>query len=84
MFLPVIHFCYVIIGVEHDARAAIRYGCQLREILKQKTGEDVYLRPGPYWYRNVAFGKGIYDYLCIVTITLLNDLCIPCEYVDEE
>jgi len=49
------------IGVEHDARAAIRYGCQLREILKQKTGEDVYLRPGPYWYRNVAFGKDLED-----------------------
>ena len=45
-------------GSERDARAAERYGCQVREVLRQATGEEVYIRPGPYWYRNVAFGKG--------------------------
>lgn len=46
------------VGVERDSRAASRYGCQLREELRRATGQDVYVRPGPYWYRNVIFGKG--------------------------
>jgi hypothetical protein len=45
-------------GVEHDGRAATRYGCQMRELLKAATGQEEYIRPGPYWYRNVVHGKG--------------------------
>ena len=48
----------LLLGVERDDRAASRYGCQMRERLKEVTGEEVYLRPGPYWYRNVVYGKG--------------------------
>eukprot|EP01035_Chromulina_nebulosa_P019833 gene19833-25781_t len=40
---------------------ALRYSCQLRELLRNITNEDIYLRPGYLWYRNPEFGKEIHD-----------------------
>lgn len=48
------------VGWTHDA-TAIRYTCQLREVLKNITGADPYLRPGDMWYRNAEFGKSVGD-----------------------
>lgn len=48
------------VGWERDP-IALRYSCQLREMLRQMTGEDVYLRPGYFWYRNPEFGKHVSD-----------------------
>jgi hypothetical protein len=38
---------------------ALRYSCQLREQLRLMTGEETYLRPGYFWYRNAEFGKHV-------------------------
>lgn len=46
------------LGVHYDPRASQRYGCQLREHLAAMTGEEVFYRPGDFWLRNVAYGKG--------------------------
>ncbi len=48
------------VGWKHD-NVALRYSCQLRETLRNMTGEAVYLRPGTGWYRNPEFGKEISD-----------------------
>ena len=40
---------------------ALRYSCQLREHLRNRTGEETYLRPGTGWYRNPEFGRPITD-----------------------
>lgn len=45
------------LGVHYDNRAAMRYGCQLREHLKKKTGQDPFLRGGDFWLRNVIRNK---------------------------
>lgn len=45
----------------HFDDSALRYSCQLREVLANITGEDVYLRPGSFWYKNPEFGKTITD-----------------------
>lgn len=47
-------------GWYYDA-TALRYSCQLRDTLRNMTGENVYLRPGNIWYRNPEFGKDIID-----------------------
>lgn len=39
----------------------VRFGCELRELLRNVTGEPVYLRPGGGWYRNAEFGKEVTD-----------------------
>jgi hypothetical protein len=44
------------VGWELDRRA-LRYSCQLREILRVMTGEKIYYRPGDVWMRNVEFGR---------------------------
>jgi len=36
--------------------SAVVYGCQLRELLRNRTGEPDYVRPGD-WYRNPEFGR---------------------------
>jgi hypothetical protein len=41
--------------------SAVRYGCQLRSLLRNMTGESVYLRPGGMWYRNAEFGREVKD-----------------------
>jgi Glycosyltransferase family 92 len=41
--------------------SALRYSCQVRGILRNMTGEDVYLRPGLFWYRNPEFAREIVD-----------------------
>lgn len=38
-----------------------RYGCQVRDILRRETNEDIYLRPGNFWFRNVVHGKPLKD-----------------------
>ena len=48
------------VGWRHDPRA-LRYSCQLREILRSMTGEDPYMRPGLMWYRNPEYGRAIED-----------------------
>jgi len=48
------------VGWFHDP-IALRYSCQLREQLKNMTGESIYLRPGTMWYRNPEFGKHLSD-----------------------
>lgn len=48
------------LGWYSDNRA-VKYGCQLRELLRNMTGEPVYLRPGGMWYRNAEFGKEVLD-----------------------
>ena len=45
----------------HTDRTALRYSCQLRDVLKNMTGHIAYLRPGLNWYRNPEFGKFIMD-----------------------
>jgi hypothetical protein len=45
----------------HLDNIALRYSCQLRETLREMTGENVYLRPGTQWYRNAEFGKEVTD-----------------------
>lgn len=47
-------------GLRYDERA-VRYSCQLREVLRNMTGESPYLRPGNIWYRNPEFGKVVTD-----------------------
>lgn len=47
-------------GVRYDDRA-VRYSCQLREVLEKMTGQSPYLRPGDVWYRNPEFGKVVSD-----------------------
>lgn len=48
-------------GTADEQRAALRYGCQVRDILRNFTAEKVYIRPGPYWYHNVKYGKELLD-----------------------
>ena len=48
------------VGFHYDD-TALRYSCQLREVLRNMTGEKEYLRPGSFWYRNPEFGKTISD-----------------------
>ena len=48
------------VGFHHDV-IALRYSCQLREVLANMTGESVYLRPGSFWFKNPEFGKTISD-----------------------
>ena len=47
-------------GFEFDNRAVV-HGCALRALLAQRTGEESYLRPGDFWYRNPEFGKVVGD-----------------------
>jgi glycosyltransferase involved in cell wall biosynthesis len=47
-------------GWYHD-NTALRYSCQLRELLRNVTKDEFYLRPGLFWYRNPEFGKEIAD-----------------------
>jgi hypothetical protein len=42
-------------------RTALRYACQLRQVLSEITGYDQYLRPGGFWYRNPEFGREVTD-----------------------
>ena len=59
-------------GTERDDRAATRYGCQMREVLQNVTGEEYYLRPGTYWYRNVAYGKGVCFNCIVINISIFE------------
>ena len=48
------------VGWHHDP-IAVRYACQLREVLRNVTGESPYLRPGDVWYRNPEYGRHVSD-----------------------
>jgi hypothetical protein len=37
--------------------SAVRYSCQVREIIREVTNETKFLRRGDFWYRNPEFGK---------------------------
>ena len=50
------HFFDRSVGWVLDNRA-MRFGCQVREILRNKTKDHVYFRPGAFWYRNTEFGR---------------------------
>jgi hypothetical protein len=47
-------------GFKFD-NSALEWTCQLRELLRNRTGEQHYLRPGDVWYRNPEFGKTVSD-----------------------
>jgi len=40
---------------------ALRYSCQLRELLANVTAVSPYYRPGNQWYRNPEFGRRVGD-----------------------
>ena len=44
------------VGWMHD-NSALRYTCQLRELLSKMTGEPIFYRHGTVWYRNPEFGR---------------------------
>lgn len=46
------------VGWEMDP-IALRYSCQVRAHLRDVTGEEVYLRPGDAWLRNLEFGRNM-------------------------
>jgi hypothetical protein len=48
------------VGWHYDP-SAVRYSCQVREIIRQVTKESVFYRRGDSWYRNVEFGKEVTD-----------------------
>lgn len=48
------------VGFHYDD-TALRYSCQLRDVLAKMTGEKIYLRPGSFWYKNPEYGKTITD-----------------------
>jgi hypothetical protein len=49
------------VGWELDV-SAVDYGCQVRNVLSSMTNEDIYLRPGEVWMRNLEFGKNMTYY----------------------
>ena len=40
---------------------ALRYSCQVRQVLEKMTREKYFLRAGEFWMRNVEFGKDVSD-----------------------
>lgn len=44
-------FLHRSVGWTHDS-TALRYTCQMRQILQNVTGEAIFLRHGDFWYRN--------------------------------
>ena len=49
-----------VLGFEYDDSAVV-WGCQVREMLRKRTNESNYVRPGDFWYRNPEFGKIVSD-----------------------
>lgn len=47
-------------GFEFDD-SAVKWGCQLRSLLFNRTGMQNYVRPGDSWYRNPEFGRTVAD-----------------------
>ena len=47
-------------GWEFDD-SLISWGCQLRDLLRTRTGIANYVRPGDIWYRNPEYGKLVDD-----------------------
>jgi hypothetical protein len=40
---------------------ALQHSCQLRDVLINMTKEQIYYRPGNFWYRNAEFGRDVSD-----------------------
>ena len=53
-------FMHRSVGWKHDS-TAVRYGCQVRALLREVTGEETFFRHGDFWYRNPEFGRPISD-----------------------
>mmetsp|Transcript_21222 Transcript_21222/g.35744 ORF Transcript_21222/g.35744 Transcript_21222/m.35744 type:complete len:451 (+) Transcript_21222:171-1523(+) len=49
------------LGRTPDVRASTRYACAVRDILRTMTKENVFLRRGDFWYRNVEFNRSLLD-----------------------
>lgn len=47
-------------GFDFD-NSGIVWGCQLRALLWNRTGEQHYVRPGDFWVKNPEFGKTVID-----------------------
>ena len=43
-------------GSDND-NSALVWSCQVREQLRQRTGQSIYMRPGDMWIRNQEFGQ---------------------------
>ena len=54
----IFNFMDRVLGSKHDDSAVV-WGCQLRELLRNRTDEQDYVRPGEEWYRNPEFGKTV-------------------------
>lgn len=54
------HFLDRTLGFTYDD-TAIPWTCQLRDLLRERTKESDYLRPGDFWYRNPEFGRVVSD-----------------------
>eukprot|EP01041_Mallomonas_annulata_P000112 gene112-165_t len=47
-------------GFELD-NSSLSCTCQLRALLRNRTGEEHYVRPGNFWYRNPEYGRLVED-----------------------
>lgn len=54
------HFMSRTFGFTVDTNAVV-WGCQLRDLLRNRTSEINYVRPGDNWYRNPEFGRVVAD-----------------------
>jgi len=54
------HFMSRTFGFMLDSHA-LSWGCQLRELLRNRTKEPHYVRPGDSWYRNPEFRRLVLD-----------------------
>jgi len=54
------HFLDRTLGFTYDD-SALSWTCQLRDLLRERTNESDYIRPGDFWYRNPEFGKVVLD-----------------------
>jgi len=46
-----------VFGFDFD-NSIVHWGCQLREVLRNRTGHNDYIRSGD-WYRNLEFGEAV-------------------------
>ncbi|RYH27819.1 hypothetical protein EON65_13045 [archaeon] len=56
----VLNFLDRTLGFTYDD-TAFAWTCQLRDVLRNRTGEAYYVRPGDEWVRNPEFGKSVED-----------------------
>ena len=56
----ILNYLSRVMGYEYDD-TAVKWGCQLRQLLFNRTGIEHYVRPGDAWYRNPEFGRAVSD-----------------------